>query len=217
MTDGLLLLVLIDGLVVVVLLFSRKERETLEYLVFGAGVLIILATLVIWWVEQRSEPPQTALGIEQEPGAAAPLLPGTETQAPVSPTSTPQRPAASATASTPVAAKTVAATPDVPTPRPTEDEAPTSSPEGSTASPEAPPASSEAPVTTVRVESANIRREPTRTSPIVGNVARNDELVVLNVQNGWVLVQLGERHAPSSVLRGGQGWISGELINLPER
>ena len=208
MTDNLLLLAILAGILIPAGLFFRERRGRMEYIVFGAGVLIILVTLVILIVEQRSEPPQTTLGTEEEPGAAALLLPGTETLAPVSPTSPPEQPAASATASTPVAAETVAATRDEPTPRPTEDQAPLASPEGS-------PASPEATVTTVRVGTANVRREPAANSPVVGTVAQDDELVVLGIRNGWYQVRLGDRHAPRSRLQGGQGWIWGELINAP--
>ena len=216
MTDNLLLLVLLTGILFPAVLFFRERRGRIEYIVFGTGVLIILGTLAILTLEQRSEDPQTALDSDQELGAPALLLPSTstETQAPVSSTSTPERPAASATAtapvaagtagaraSTPVAVGTVGATRDAPTSRPTEDEAPGASPE--------------ALISTVRVGTANVRREPAANSPVVGTVALNDELVVLDSLNGWYQVQLGERHAPRSRLEGGQGWIWGELINAP--
>ncbi len=206
MTDNLLLLAILAGILIPAGLFFRERRGRMEYIVFGTGVLTILATLAILIVQQRSEPPETTLGAEEEPGAAALLLPDTET--PVSPTSPPEQPAASATVSTAAADETAAATPDVPAPRPTEDGAPP-------ASPEAPPAAPEAPVTTVRVGTANVRREPAANCPVVGTVALNDELVVLDSLNGWYQVQLGERHAPRSRLEGGQGWIWGELINAP--
>ncbi len=203
MTDNLLLLVMLAGILLPMVLFFSERRGKVEYIVFGAGVFMILATLAILMLQQRSEDPQTAFGTDQEPGAAALLLPSTstETQAPPDPSATSKAPASSATASTPVAAETVDATRDAPTPRPTEDEAPSASPESL--------------ISTVRVGTANVRREPAANSPIVGTVALDDELVVIDIENGWYLVRLGERHAPRSRLEGGQGWIWGELINAP--
>ena len=216
MTGNLLLLVMVAGIVLPAVLFFLERRGRIEYMVFGAGVLIILATLAFLMLEQRSETPQTAFGTDQQASAAALLLPSAsvEVQGLPDPGATPERPASSATAtaplaastagataSTPVAAETVGATRDVPTPRPTEDEAPGASPE--------------ALISTVRVGTANVRREPAANSPIVGTVALNDELVVLDFLNGWYQVRLGERHAPRSRLEGGQGWIWGELISTP--
>ena len=44
MTNGLLLLVLLAGIGVPGVLFFRERHATVEYLVFGAGMLAILAT-----------------------------------------------------------------------------------------------------------------------------------------------------------------------------
>ena len=203
MTDNLLLLGMLTGIVVPIVLFFLQHRGTFEYLVFGVGVLMILVTLAIVMLEQRSEPPQPAFGTDQQPGAAALLLPSTspETQAPPAPSAAPSGPVSSTTASVPVATRTVAPFLDAPTPGPTEDEAPGAAPE--------------ALVGTVRAEVANVRRDPAPVSPIVGTVARSDELIVIGTEEGWYQVRLGERHAPQSALRGGQGWIWGELVNTP--
>ena len=202
MMNGLLLLVLLVGIGVPGVLFFRERHTTIEYLVFGAGMLAILATLTILMLQHHSEPSQTALDIDPDDVAAL-LLPTTSTvtrAAPV-PTATPEVPTPSATIPVPTASPAVAPTPDVPAPSPTEGVTPSAAPE--------------AIVSTVQVGAAKIRSQPALTSPVVGYVARDDELLVLDFQNGWVLVQLGQRHAADSVLRSGQGWISGELIRIP--
>ena len=203
MTNGLLLLVLLAGIGVPGVLFFRERHTTIEYLVFGAGMLAILATLTILMLQHRSELSQTTLGIDPD-DAAALLLPTTSTvtRAAPAPTATLEAPTPSATTSVPTAPAAVAPTPDVPAaPSPTEGVTPSAAPEVI--------------VSTVQVGAAKIRREPAGTSPIVGYVARDDELVVMDFQNGWVLVRLGEHHAPDSAVQGGQGWISGELIRVP--
>ena len=202
MTNGLLLLVLLVGIGVPGVLFLRERHTRVEYLVFGAGMLAILTTLTILMLQRRSESSQTALGVDPD-DAAALLLPTTSTitrAAPV-PTATPEMPTPSATIFVPTAPAAIAPTPDVPTPSPTEGVTPSAAPA--------------AIVSTVKVGAAKIRSEPALTSPAVGYVARGDELVVLDFQDGWVQVRLGERHAADSVLRGDQGWISGELIRIP--
>ena len=211
MTNGLLLLVLMAGIGVPGVLFFRERHTIIEYLVFGAGMLAILVTLTILMLQHRSEPSPTTPGIDPD-DAAALLLPTTSTvtRSAPAPTATPEVPTPSATPdaltpsatiSVPTAPAAIAPTPDLPAPSPTEGVTPSAAPE--------------AIVSTVQVGAAKIRREPAGTSPIVGYVARDDELVVIDFQNGWVLVRLGERHAPDSAVQGGQGWISGELIRVP--
>lgn len=82
MTDTVLLLLLLAGIVLPVVVFFLLHQGKITYTALVAGVLAVLmmlTTLAVLMQHQRSESPQTAFGAEQQPDATALLLPSTAT------------------------------------------------------------------------------------------------------------------------------------------
>lgn len=65
-------------------------------------------------------------------------------------------------------------------------------------------------------QGGNVRSGPSVSSPRIGSVNPNDEIIFLAVSGDWYRVKLGAKHSPNSIINGtGEGWVSSILVNRP--
>ena len=195
MTNGTneLLLFVLGGLVLSIVLFSLQRRRKIEYIMLGVGLLLMLATLAFILLDQRFEPTQTAFASDQQPGAAALLLPNTATLD--TPTPDPPEDESSSTAPVPATSE----------PAPT----PTSMPPATLGPTPLPQAQAIVRASMVNVhEGPSARKDPESGEDIykpITTKGRGEVLGVLGrgiLDNPWVQVQLdGDR----------TGWVSAAL------
>ncbi len=70
-------------------------------------------------------------------------------------------------------------------------------------------------VTTVRGNTGNVRSTPDLGQNVIGLVNGGDEVIVIGRNGDWYLVQLGDKRAETSRIRGDEGWVSSIVINEP--
>jgi len=70
-------------------------------------------------------------------------------------------------------------------------------------------------VGTVRAGTGNVRSAPSLGNNVIGLVNRGDQVIFLGVSGDWYLIRLGSTVAPTSRIRGEQGWVSRIVVDDP--